>query len=248
MIHYTYKTTNLINGKYYLGMHSQNSQTNDLYLGSGKALKAAIKKYGKKNFKKEILEYFSSRDELRLAESRLVTKQIVADRKSYNMKTGGEGGSDSLSTESKLKISKANKGRLVGEKNPMWGKTHSEESIAKTRAKHSLWGKASLQGWRITIDGIDYESLWRASEKIDLSAGGIRRRVLSKNYLNYRFTDESKNLHKSQKFVKINQIYYKSLREAEALTGESRKLISDKIKSKIKGYCYETLTSLCGHR
>ena len=44
-----YKTTNLINGKIYIGM-SKNKKEN--YLGSGIYLKYAIDKYGKENFKK----------------------------------------------------------------------------------------------------------------------------------------------------------------------------------------------------
>jgi hypothetical protein len=46
-----YKTTNLINGKMYVG---QDSHNNPLYLGSGKVLGLAIEKYGIENFKKEI--------------------------------------------------------------------------------------------------------------------------------------------------------------------------------------------------
>ena len=56
-----YKTTNLVNGKIYIG---QDKNNNPNYYGSGKLLKLAIKKYGKKNFKKEILEECTSIDEL----------------------------------------------------------------------------------------------------------------------------------------------------------------------------------------
>jgi hypothetical protein len=42
-----YKTTNIINGKYYVGKDINNSES---YLGSGVLLKRAIKKYGKENF------------------------------------------------------------------------------------------------------------------------------------------------------------------------------------------------------
>ena len=53
-MHFTiYKTTNKANGKYYIGQH-QTEDLEDGYLGSGKHLKAAIKKYGK-SFVKEIL-------------------------------------------------------------------------------------------------------------------------------------------------------------------------------------------------
>ena len=47
---YVYITTNLINKNFYIGKHSTDN-LNDGYLGSGKCLLAAIKKYGKENFK-----------------------------------------------------------------------------------------------------------------------------------------------------------------------------------------------------
>ena len=50
---YIYKTTNLINGKIYVGKH-ESSFTNSVYLGSGVALKSSIKKHGRDNFKKEV--------------------------------------------------------------------------------------------------------------------------------------------------------------------------------------------------
>jgi len=51
---YIYLTTCLINKKQYIGSHY--GYTNDNYLGSGTALKAAIKKYGNSNFVKFVLE------------------------------------------------------------------------------------------------------------------------------------------------------------------------------------------------
>lgn len=51
-----YKTVNTINNKIYVG---QDVHDNPAYYGSGKYLKNAIKKYGKTNFLKIILEYCS---------------------------------------------------------------------------------------------------------------------------------------------------------------------------------------------
>ena len=55
-----YKTANLVNRKTYIGKDSKNNET---YYGSDKILNFAIKKYGKKNFKKEILETCEAKEE-----------------------------------------------------------------------------------------------------------------------------------------------------------------------------------------
>jgi len=87
--HYLYKTTNLLNGKYYYGIHSTNN-IEDNYLGSGKHIKYSIRKYGQENFKKEILEYFNTREELALAENLLITKDMLVNKQCMNIMYGGE--------------------------------------------------------------------------------------------------------------------------------------------------------------
>lgn len=89
--HFTYKTTNLINGRYYLGMHSTN-RIDDGYLGSGKRLYYELNKHGRDNFKFEILEQFGSREELVQAEINLITEQDLKNPNCLNLKQGGEGG------------------------------------------------------------------------------------------------------------------------------------------------------------
>jgi hypothetical protein len=69
--HYIYKTTNLVNGKYYIGMHSTD-RLDDGYIGRGKRLWYSIKKYGKENFKCEILKFLENRRELKDIEKELV--------------------------------------------------------------------------------------------------------------------------------------------------------------------------------
>ena len=96
-IHYVYKITNLTNNKYYIGVHSLQRKKgkeplNDGYWGSGIYIKEAIKKDGKKNFKKEILKTFSTREEALEEEKRLVTIKEVNDPNCYNKTTGGKKG------------------------------------------------------------------------------------------------------------------------------------------------------------
>ena len=92
MIYYIYKITNLCNSKIYIGIHKTKS-LNDGYMGSGKLLKSAIKKYGRENFKKEILETFDNEEDMILKEKELVTEEFVLDDNNYNIMPGGKFGS-----------------------------------------------------------------------------------------------------------------------------------------------------------
>jgi group I intron endonuclease len=114
-----YKTTNLLNGKIYVGKDESNS---DWYLGSGFILKRAIEKYGKANFKKEILEYCDSRDLLEEREKYWIKELKATDPNiGYNVAEGGTGGNtffgktDEEMLEIKSKISNAGKGRVFSE-------------------------------------------------------------------------------------------------------------------------------------
>ncbi len=108
-----YKTTNLLDGMYYIGCH-QTDNLDDGYLGSGKYLKRAIKKYGAKNFKFEILLSSSSKEEMFRLERSIVNESLINDPLSYNLKIGGSGGNPGI----------------VG---AFKGKKHSEETKEKQR-------------------------------------------------------------------------------------------------------------------
>lgn len=90
---YFYKITNLLNGKFYYGVHATDN-LDDGYLGSGGAIIRDRKKYGKEIFKKEILKYFSTIDEAYEEESKIVTEELVKDPMCYNLVTGGKHGLD----------------------------------------------------------------------------------------------------------------------------------------------------------
>lgn len=88
---YIYKTTCLVTGRYYIGMHST-SNIDDGYLGSGKKLWRSIKKHGRENHIREILEFLPDRKSLNLRESEIVTDVILTDSLCMNLVRGGHGG------------------------------------------------------------------------------------------------------------------------------------------------------------
>lgn len=53
--YYVYKVTCTLNGKIYIGKSSYTEHMNTSYLGSGRYIRAAVKKYGRSFFKKEVL-------------------------------------------------------------------------------------------------------------------------------------------------------------------------------------------------
>jgi len=93
MFFYVYQITNLVNGKIYVGKHKSNKHPDENgYYGSGKQILAAIEKYGKENFKKEVLYYCSNIDEMAEKEAEIVTEEFVRRNDTYNMHKGGLGG------------------------------------------------------------------------------------------------------------------------------------------------------------
>ena len=88
--HYIYKTTNLKNGKFYIGMHSTND-LNDGYLGSGLRLRRSIRRNGIENFKIEHLEFFHNRIDLANRETELVNGDLLKDPMCMNLMKGGYG-------------------------------------------------------------------------------------------------------------------------------------------------------------
>jgi group I intron endonuclease len=181
--HYIYKTTNLLDGKFYVGMHSTNN-LNDDYLGSGKRIKSSINKYGKENFRKEILEFLPSRELLVKRESEIIDEEFLCDKLCLNLRLGGTGGWEHLTKEQKslggkrgsktfwenpklakeaalrasMQMKRLNtEGKMKQEVNPFLGKTHSNETLEKMKAikiDHGL-GESNSQFGTCWIHHID---------------------------------------------------------------------------------------------
>lgn len=87
---FVYLTTNLINGKKYIGQRKF-SRGHEKYLGSGTAIKKAIKKYGVNSFSREILCVSYSKDELDNWEYFYICAFSALHNKNfYNMRSGGD--------------------------------------------------------------------------------------------------------------------------------------------------------------
>lgn len=94
---FIYITTNIINGKKYIGLCTRDD---DNYLGSGKLIKDAIKKYGKKNFTRKILERCDDFETLCEREMYWIEKyNAVQDKNFYNLSYGGSSGDSKLMKE-----------------------------------------------------------------------------------------------------------------------------------------------------
>lgn len=97
MYFYIYQTTNTINGNIYVGKHkSVKHPLENGYYGSGKLIKAAIAKYGKHNFIKEVLHWCNTLDEMAVLEESIVTSEFVQRSDTYNLHKGGKGGFDHI--------------------------------------------------------------------------------------------------------------------------------------------------------
>jgi len=90
MKHFIYKTTNTVNGRYYIGVHSTDN-LDDGYLGSGKLIKQAIKKHGRDCFDREVISFHETRKEAMEAEYLIITEEMIDGNLSYNMVQGGDG-------------------------------------------------------------------------------------------------------------------------------------------------------------
>lgn len=136
-----YQTTNKVNEKIYIGVH-RTYDVNDSYLGSGKLLSRAIRKYGKDNFDKDILFVCDNITDMYLKEIEIVNEEFVKREDTYNIRCGGLGGR--MNAETRIKVSEALKGKKKSEKTKslmsasQTGKILSEETkkrISESRNK-----------------------------------------------------------------------------------------------------------------
>lgn len=112
-----YKTTNLINGKIYIG---QDALNNDLYFGSNRQLKEDIKTFGKNNFTKDILTVCDSKEEMTEKEIFFIKYFKNMGCYMYNVNPGGP---SQLGFKHSEKSKELFRKQNSGKNNPMYGKS-----------------------------------------------------------------------------------------------------------------------------
>jgi len=222
--YYTYKITNTINNKYYFGKGSCNCDPEKhSYMGSSTSLngtstkRGAYEKYGKCNFKKEVIDVFSTEVEAYEDEARLCPIEEANNPMCYNQKCGGTGGSSpsditrskisnkltglykGLSYEERFGVDKANK---IKEKQSIIQSRSMDEKYGVDKA-HDIKNKISntLMG---VYKGISYDERF-GKEKSKTIKEKISEKLTGKNVGTYesRFgKDKAKNIIDKQ--VKAN--------------------------------------------
>lgn len=155
MYGFIYLTTNKINGKKYIGMCKNTHREN--YIGSGKLLKQAVKKYGKENFDRVILQECETLDELSESEIYWINfYNAVRDNNFYNLTSGGFGGNSDCVKEYWSHLNKEERKvcrnwarrSMAGSNNTMYGKKHTEETkkLIGSKSVNRNWNKPNHFG------------------------------------------------------------------------------------------------------
>ena len=213
-----YKTTNLINGKIYVG---QDSKNNPRYLGSGAIIKRAIKKYGVENFKKEIIEVCHSKNEMDEKEKYWI-KKLKTIENGYNISEGGNG---CLGCKQSDETKQKRREKNIGEKNPMFGKRLSNETLherSEKVKKEGIFKGEKNPNFKYKIDKNELFNLYITENKtikeisklygcsIDVINDNLRKFNIFKeksNKYKLNIDDINKFLSKKLNLVQIGLIY-----------------------------------------
>lgn len=191
MFYYTYKITNLINGKIYVGVH-KTENLEDGYMGSGKALKSAKSKYGLINFRKVILMMHDSEEEMFEIEALIVDSAFIKRRDVYNSKLGGLGGWDhiveNMTPEKRqqitnkrietFKLNNAKRGFCYGHSWSDEGIETLKESFAKINHQQ---GEKNSQFGKMWIHSLEERKSKRINNNEPIPTGWMKGRKMFKN-------------------------------------------------------------------
>jgi group I intron endonuclease len=216
-----YKTTNLINGKIYIGKTVKiDKYRSGKYYGSGIYLNRAIKQTGIMNFKTEIVCYTQNKQELNELEIKYITKYQSYNPLGYNISKGGDGGDTTafMSNENKeiksVKLSVSKKGNVN-----MKDKKHSIETKNKIASKNK--GNKNMLGKSMTAE---------TKNKISSTLKGKKLTQSHINNLSKAMSDKFKNeihprLGKKHTMETIDKL--KKINTGKILSLQTRKKMSE---------------------
>jgi len=164
-----YKTTNIITNQIYIG---KDVNDNPNYFGSGTYIKRALKKYGKENFIKEILDQCYSRDHLSFMECFWIKKypECKVENGGYNIQDGGEESKHSQETILKMSMPVLQIDKNTGEVLKEWNSgTEAGKKLKIFQADicYVCLGKYKLAG----------DFIWVYKE--DYSEEEVKRRIIA---------------------------------------------------------------------
>jgi len=163
-----YLITNKLSGKKYVGQKSKMSNFSD-YWGSGMYIRNAIKKYGKENFNKTILEdNIPNQKELNERERYWIVFHNTIYPNGYNLSSGGEGMSGFIHSEdTKRKIGIATSIALKGKKLSNVTKKKISQKLTGITRPESTRKKISKarQGMKFSYEHIENMRLSRLGKK-----------------------------------------------------------------------------------
>jgi group I intron endonuclease len=193
---FIYITTCLVNNKKYLGQRKYSRGWKD-YIGSGVAFQKAVEKYGKENFRREIICEAETAEELNKLEYELSQQyDVVNSEEWYNLCYGGYSTNGfKFSEDSKRVMSEKKKGLYDGNKNPMYGvhRKLTEEHKRKISLnaknqwgeKNWMYGKVYGENPRaravICVEtGVVYDSAKRAAHEMNVNYSNLLEVVKGK--------------------------------------------------------------------
>jgi hypothetical protein len=137
--HLLYKTTCVITGRWYIGVHSTD-KIDDGYLGSGWRVWNSLRKHGRENHRREILEFCDSREALCKREEEVVTEDLIKDSLCMNIAKGGSAVRFSVgdNTRERMRLAKLGKKQtpemIEKRRKGMLGRVQTQETREKLRA------------------------------------------------------------------------------------------------------------------